>query len=70
MKGTHPDGGAHAKFTNYSFDVEEFVKIVAKAANYVKDNKEFRHFVDRKMNNINASMETKVPDQLLNKDEL
>ncbi|XP_043287988.1 EGF domain-specific O-linked N-acetylglucosamine transferase isoform X2 [Venturia canescens] len=68
--GTHPDGGAHAKFTNYSFDVNEFVRIVAKAAKYVNENKEFRNFVDSKRENINKRKETKAEDGFLNKDEL
>lgn len=40
-EGTHPEGGAHAKFTNYSFDVDEFARLVAKAADYVKKHPGF-----------------------------
>jgi protein O-GlcNAc transferase len=37
-EGKHPQtGGPHAKFTNYSFDVDEFVRLVDKAANMVKE---------------------------------
>ncbi|XP_031772944.1 EGF domain-specific O-linked N-acetylglucosamine transferase isoform X2 [Apis florea] len=43
--GTHPDGGAHAKFTNYSFDVEEFLRIVSQATDYVKNHDSFKNFV-------------------------
>ncbi|XP_034933572.1 EGF domain-specific O-linked N-acetylglucosamine transferase isoform X2 [Chelonus insularis] len=45
--GTHPDGGAHAKFTNYSFDVEEFLRIVSRAAKYVKGQESFKRFVGK-----------------------
>lgn len=34
-EGHHPEGGPHAKFTNYSFDSEEFLRIVDAAANHV-----------------------------------
>lgn len=40
-EGHHPEGGAHAKFTNYSFDVEEFVHLVAEAAKDVRTHKEY-----------------------------
>ncbi|XP_066593339.1 EGF domain-specific O-linked N-acetylglucosamine transferase isoform X2 [Prorops nasuta] len=44
--GTHPDGGAHAKFTNYSFNVKEFVRIVAQAKTHVKNHKTFKNFIE------------------------
>ncbi|KAH0512651.1 EGF domain-specific O-linked N-acetylglucosamine transferase [Microtus ochrogaster] len=34
-KGHHPTLGEHPKFTNYSFDVEEFMYLVLQAAEYV-----------------------------------
>uniref|UniRef100_A0A3Q1FG32 EGF domain-specific O-linked N-acetylglucosamine transferase n=1 Tax=Acanthochromis polyacanthus TaxID=80966 RepID=A0A3Q1FG32_9TELE len=34
-KGHHPTLGDHPKFTNYSFDVREFMRLVLEAANYV-----------------------------------
>lgn len=34
-KGHHPTLGAHPKFTNYSFDVEEFMSLVLEAADHV-----------------------------------
>ncbi|XP_076388941.1 EGF-domain O-GlcNAc transferase isoform X2 [Megachile rotundata] len=46
--GTHPDGGAHAKFTNYSFDVEEFLRIVSLATDYVKNHNAFKEFISRR----------------------
>ncbi|XP_030555048.1 EGF domain-specific O-linked N-acetylglucosamine transferase [Drosophila novamexicana] len=40
-EGHHPEGGAHAKFTNYRFDVDEFVHLVAQAATKVRAHKDF-----------------------------
>ncbi|XP_068109934.1 EGF domain-specific O-linked N-acetylglucosamine transferase [Hyperolius riggenbachi] len=34
-KGHHPTLGEHPKFTNYAFDVEEFMRLVGSAADYV-----------------------------------
>ncbi|XP_063797008.1 EGF domain-specific O-linked N-acetylglucosamine transferase [Pseudophryne corroboree] len=34
-KGHHPTLGEHPKFTNYAFDVEEFMRLVTSAAEYV-----------------------------------
>lgn len=34
-KGHHPTLGEHPKFTNYSFDVEEFMYLVLQAAEHV-----------------------------------
>ncbi|CAL7950413.1 unnamed protein product [Xylocopa violacea] len=45
--GTHPDGGAHAKFTNYSFDVKEFLRIVSQAKEYVKNHDSFKKFISK-----------------------
>ncbi|KAF5269294.1 hypothetical protein FQR65_LT02595 [Abscondita terminalis] len=44
-EGTHPEGGAHAKFTNYSFDIEEFLKLVAVAAKHVQNHPHFREII-------------------------
>lgn len=41
-QGHHPDGGPHAKFTNYAFDVTEFLRIVNSAANHVANHEAFR----------------------------
>uniref|UniRef100_A0A2S2NPP4 EGF domain-specific O-linked N-acetylglucosamine transferase n=1 Tax=Schizaphis graminum TaxID=13262 RepID=A0A2S2NPP4_SCHGA len=38
-KGHHPDQGAHAKFTNYSFDKDEFISLVEEASTHVKKYK-------------------------------
>nr|XP_033206078.1 EGF domain-specific O-linked N-acetylglucosamine transferase isoform X2 [Bombus vancouverensis nearcticus] len=47
--GTHPDGGAHAKFTNYSFDVKEFLRIVSQATDYVKNHDLFKRFISGRL---------------------
>ncbi|XP_046439700.1 EGF domain-specific O-linked N-acetylglucosamine transferase-like [Daphnia pulex] len=43
-EGHHPsDGGPHAKFTNYSFDTDEFLRIVDSAADHVSQHPTYRH---------------------------
>lgn len=49
IQGQHPDGGAHAKFTNYKFDIIEFLRLTEKAAKHVKNHPEFKKF--RKVRN-------------------
>ncbi|ESO95735.1 hypothetical protein LOTGIDRAFT_116699 [Lottia gigantea] len=41
-EGHHPTLGAHPKFTNYEFDVEEFIRLVKIAIQHVKNHPEFR----------------------------
>ncbi|XP_043978681.1 EGF domain-specific O-linked N-acetylglucosamine transferase isoform X3 [Gambusia affinis] len=41
-KGHHPTLGDHPKFTNYSFDVGEFMRIVLEAADYVTRHPKWR----------------------------
>lgn len=41
-EGHHPEGGAHAKFTNYRFDASEFERLVAQAATEVRAHKDFQ----------------------------
>lgn len=38
-EGHHPTLGAHAKFTNYAFNVDEFMRLVYKAADTVKESR-------------------------------
>ncbi|XP_060801982.1 EGF domain-specific O-linked N-acetylglucosamine transferase [Amyelois transitella] len=45
-EGRGPGGGSHAKFTNYSFDVAEFLRLVAKCAEHVRKRQDFNNFVD------------------------
>ncbi|XP_043467155.1 EGF domain-specific O-linked N-acetylglucosamine transferase [Leptopilina heterotoma] len=47
--GTHPNGGAHAKFTNYSFDVKEFLRIVSLAEKHVRNHKGFQEFIKKNL---------------------
>ncbi|KAK8757084.1 hypothetical protein V5799_000213 [Amblyomma americanum] len=35
-EGHHPTLGAHAKFTNYHFDSDEFIRLLSKAINHVR----------------------------------
>lgn len=44
-EGHHPEMGAHAKFTNYRFDVDEFMAVVKKASDHVKNHSDFRKFL-------------------------
>lgn len=46
-EGHHPDGGPHAKFTNYSFDSEEFLRIVDSAADHVANHPAYRQLLSR-----------------------
>ncbi|XP_058979914.1 EGF domain-specific O-linked N-acetylglucosamine transferase [Musca domestica] len=43
-EGHHPEGGAHAKFTNYAFDAKEFARLVDKAAEHVKAHVDFQKY--------------------------
>lgn len=43
-EGHHPEGGAHAKFTNYAFNVKEFKRLVEKAAKNVRSHEEYQNF--------------------------
>ncbi|XP_018324523.1 EGF domain-specific O-linked N-acetylglucosamine transferase [Agrilus planipennis] len=45
---THPESGAaHAKFANYSFDINEFVRLVKVAADHVQNNDAFNAFINQ-----------------------
>ena len=41
FQGHHPTLGAHAKFTNYSFDTREFIRLILQAADYVLGHPDF-----------------------------
>lgn len=41
-QGHHPEGGAHAKFTNYSFDPKEFARLIAVAADQVRRHRKYQ----------------------------
>lgn len=62
-QGHHPTLGAHAKFTNYAFDVNEFMRLVYKAADTVKES---RH----KLLNINIMNNSEKQQASKYKDEL
>ncbi|XP_027215871.2 EGF domain-specific O-linked N-acetylglucosamine transferase isoform X1 [Penaeus vannamei] len=38
-EGHHPDIGAHEKFTNYEFNVKEFMRLMQKAVDHVKNHR-------------------------------
>ncbi|XP_059152195.1 EGF domain-specific O-linked N-acetylglucosamine transferase-like [Physella acuta] len=40
-EGHHPTLGAHAKFTNYAFDVNEFMRLIYVAADHVRSHPKF-----------------------------
>ncbi|XP_005089308.1 EGF domain-specific O-linked N-acetylglucosamine transferase [Aplysia californica] len=40
-EGHHPTLGAHAKFTNYSFDLSEFMRLIYQAAKHVRNHPAF-----------------------------
>lgn len=44
LQGHHPDMGAHAKFTNYYFDADEFENLVKRASDHVKSHPSFQIF--------------------------
>ena len=56
-EGHHPEGGPHAKFTNYSFDVEEFLRIVDSAADHVANHPAYRHLQAQSNNSHRKSDE-------------
>ncbi|XP_059048892.1 EGF domain-specific O-linked N-acetylglucosamine transferase [Achroia grisella] len=45
-QGHGPGGGSHAKFTNYSFDVDEFLRLVAICAEHVRKRQDFKNFIE------------------------
>ncbi|XP_059485075.1 EGF domain-specific O-linked N-acetylglucosamine transferase [Neocloeon triangulifer] len=64
-EGHHPDGGAHAKFTNYEFDPDEFVKKVNEAAEHVSSHKSYLKYLQKiKLKHpVNASEESVEPQE-------
>ena len=41
-EGHHPNLGAHEKFTNYYFDIKEFIRLVHKAEKIIKENPKWK----------------------------
>ncbi|XP_030755069.1 EGF domain-specific O-linked N-acetylglucosamine transferase [Sitophilus oryzae] len=41
------EGAAHAKFANYSFDVEEFKRLLKEATDYVKNQASYQEFLNK-----------------------
>lgn len=46
LQGHGPGGGSHAKFTNYSFDVQEFLRLVEECAAHVRNRQDFKNFIE------------------------
>lgn len=44
-QGHHPNGGAHAKFTNYEFDVQEFLHLVRVGVKHVQSHDKFQKYI-------------------------
>lgn len=56
LQGHHPEGGAHAKFTNYAFDKDEFIRLVNNAADYVLNHLEFQRFIAKMYENVHHEL--------------
>jgi protein O-GlcNAc transferase len=57
-EGKHPQMGTpHKKFTNYSFDSKEFIRIVKKMIDYVKKHPEFIKAKNSKYYKIDSKLE-------------
>lgn len=67
FKGKHPNGGAHAKFTNYSFDVNEFLRLVSQAKSHVHKHEKFIQFLQQSYIQVQS---TKSELKKSSKDEL
>lgn len=48
--------GAHAKFTNYRFDVDEFETIVKKASDHVQGHPAFKEFLSSSLETESSSI--------------
>ena len=63
-QGHHPTLGPHKKFTNYSFDVEEFMRLVSEAADYVLSHRRFVDEQNRKYHSQHASSHASMKSEL------
>uniref|UniRef100_A0A1B0DDB1 EGF domain-specific O-linked N-acetylglucosamine transferase n=1 Tax=Phlebotomus papatasi TaxID=29031 RepID=A0A1B0DDB1_PHLPP len=45
--GSSTESGAYAKFTNYSFDPDEFMRLVNKAADHIEQHNEFKNYLNQ-----------------------
>lgn len=50
--------GAHAKFTNYAFDVSEFMRLIYKAAYHVRNHPAFQRAREEKYGSVKDDQET------------
>ena len=49
LQGHHPTMGAHPKFTNYAFNVDEFMRMIYKAADLVREKEKDHQEISMKM---------------------
>ena len=66
-EGHHPSDGPHAKFTNYSFDTDEFIRIVDLAADHVNQHPAYRNMLGHLREWPNVDL---VSQRLKSSDEL
>jgi len=64
MQGHHPTLGAHKKFTNYTFDVDEFMKLIAEAAEYVLSHPRFIEAQKRMYSSDDGNSQTNTKSEL------
>ena len=64
MQGHHPTLGAHKKFTNYSFDVDEFMRLIDEAAEYVFSHPRFVKAQKTKYSSDNGNSQTNRKSEL------
>lgn len=55
-KGHHPTLGDHPKFTNYTFDVEQFMRVVLEAVDYVTNHPKWKHHTLHNTNTIHGEL--------------
>lgn len=63
-QGHHPEGGAHAKFTNYSFDAKEFARLIAVAADFVRNHGEYQQMTEQILNTTDHKLPSNLKEEL------
>ena len=64
MQGHHPTLGPHKKFTNYSFDVTEFMRLISEAAEYVLSHPRYVEERMRKYDSDRGNRQTGLKSEL------
>lgn len=60
FQGHHPQLGAHQKFTNYAFDVVEFMRLVTKATEHVKSHPAFLEARKLKYSSVDINLKDEL----------